>query len=250
MSKKPKDLYVILQCESSDKWIGIYEALYQNYLRQPCEKWLSFKIGKLEFPSEDIINNTKGWIITGSAAATYDKTLQWMQPLFNLIQKIYFEKKGKILGFCFGHQAIAKALGGDTEKMNLSIEKPYLLHKNLVKFNQNINTKKFYTKNKFFDYNQGVFLNQSHGDHVYLVPKNGEILAFSEDTKIEMFSIEENVLGIQSHPEFCDVMMKFRLTFGHFEKPEKWMEFVKNSFLNKQLDNHQVMNMCIDFLKN
>ena len=53
-------------------------------------------------------------LITGAAAGVYDDT-PWMQPLFEFIRAAAAAATPQI-GICFGHQAIAKALGADVTK--------------------------------------------------------------------------------------------------------------------------------------
>jgi GMP synthase-like glutamine amidotransferase len=52
-------------------------------------------------------------LITGSAAGVYEP-LPWIEPLLRFIR----EAKGRtrLVGICFGHQAMAEALGGRVEK--------------------------------------------------------------------------------------------------------------------------------------
>ena len=131
--------------------------------------------------------------------------------------------------------------------MKLNEDKPYLLHKNKINFTPNINTKEFYKKSLPFNSEQRIFLHQSHGDHVNKIPEKAEILAFSDDTKVEMFCMEEKILGVQSHPEFCDLMMKYRLI--HIQRGnEKWKEFCRKSFEVDRVDNWEIIQMCRNFL--
>ena len=54
------------------------------------------------------------WLITGSRHGVYDR-LPWMEPLNDLIRSAY-AKRIPLVGICFGHQAIADALGGEVVK--------------------------------------------------------------------------------------------------------------------------------------
>jgi len=169
-----KKVFGILNTEPDDSWENVYEACYQGYFQRPHEKWISFKVSKSKFPSEEIEKNVSGWIITGSNSATYEKK-DWMMKLYELIRRIVDRKgKQKLMGFCFGHQAIATALGGSVERMkNLEFD-VMLLYKNRIYLQPEF-LKTSYVKNslafKRINITRGIYLNQAHGDFVSIVPK-------------------------------------------------------------------------------
>lgn len=171
---QPKKLYAIINCEKNTKWDNIYEGLYQGHLQIGHEQWLSFNVNKGVFPSEEEIAKINGWVITGSASATYDQKLLWLQGLFKLLNDIVKikGKNARILGICFGHQALAKAFGGETGPMGKSL---YIKQK--VFFNEKF-TEKAYVKRSGIPaellLKQGIFINQIHGDHVSKIPPNAE----------------------------------------------------------------------------
>ncbi|MET1111637.1 MAG: type 1 glutamine amidotransferase [Allosphingosinicella sp.] len=53
------------------------------------------------------------FLITGSAAAVYEP-LPWIAPLLAFLREA--KGRAKLVGICFGHQAMAEALGGRVEK--------------------------------------------------------------------------------------------------------------------------------------
>lgn len=174
--EQPK-FYGILNCETNPLWENIYEGLYQGYFQKPHEKWVSFKIGEGTLPKIGDILKFNGWVITGSGFSTYDENLLWLKDFFKFLNEILKIKgdEARILGICFGHQALAKALGGETEKMG---EK--LMIKQKIYFNQNFLEKDYVTKSKVDRtlLKNGILLNQSHGDQVSKLPPNAEILAY------------------------------------------------------------------------
>lgn len=64
------------------------------------------------FPPEDA--RFDGWLIGGSPASVHDSDA-WVAQLFALIRRLVAEGQ-PIFGACFGHQAIAMALGGHVAK--------------------------------------------------------------------------------------------------------------------------------------
>jgi len=55
----------------------------------------------------------QGAIVTGSAAGVYDD-LPWIAPLLDWLRNA--RGKTRLVGICFGHQALAQAFGGHVEK--------------------------------------------------------------------------------------------------------------------------------------
>ena len=53
------------------------------------------------------------YIITGSSAGVYDD-LPWIPPFLDALRRI--RGHAKLIGICFGHQAMAKAFGGEVVK--------------------------------------------------------------------------------------------------------------------------------------
>lgn len=62
----------------------------------------------------ETIDSFDGYIITGSSAGVYEDH-DWLPPLMQFITECDAAQK-KMVGICFGHQAIAKALGAEVTK--------------------------------------------------------------------------------------------------------------------------------------
>lgn len=52
-----------------------------------------------------------GYVITGSPASVNDDSLVWLAPFLDFVRQIHAAQQ-PLIGLCFGHQAIALALGG------------------------------------------------------------------------------------------------------------------------------------------
>ena len=83
-----------------------WQALLAPLLPEARFSVYSVKDG--QFPADDSLYD--GWIVTGSPASVHDLD-PWLEQLFALIRQIVAHET-PLFGACFGHQAIAMALGG------------------------------------------------------------------------------------------------------------------------------------------
>ena len=95
-----------------------------------------------------------------------------------------------MLGFCFGHQLIAQALGGQVSKS----EKGWGLGTRMFKVLRN---ETWMTPTL-----EEMTLLYSHQDQVTQLPPQATALGTSEFCPNEMFSIENHIFCMQGHPEF------------------------------------------------
>lgn len=65
------------------------------------------------FPSSPHVFD--GYVITGSPASVNNDKLNWLGPFLEFIRQIDAAKQ-PLIGLCFGHQAIARALGGKVSR--------------------------------------------------------------------------------------------------------------------------------------
>jgi GMP synthase-like glutamine amidotransferase len=88
---------------------GPYDAMFARLLG-PDVGVRPYDVQAGELPAPDA---HPAFLITGSAAGVYEP-LPWIEPLLGFLR----EAKGrtKLVGICFGHQAMAEALGGRVEK--------------------------------------------------------------------------------------------------------------------------------------
>jgi GMP synthase (glutamine-hydrolysing) len=126
--------------------------------------------------------NVKGMILSGGPSSIYEEDAPQCDPEI-------FTLNIPVLGLCYGHQLIASLFGGKVESAGKReygmsyavIDRPSSLLKGLER-------------------KQKVWM--SHGDTVYELPEQFEILAHTENCPIAAFKHREKpIYGLQWHPE-------------------------------------------------
>ena len=91
------------------RWGG-YDDMVRTMLGDR-RSYRSYDVPGGELPAHPA--DCEAYVITGSAASVYDD-LPWIPPLFDFLRAV--RGHAKLVGICFGHQAMAQAFGGAVEK--------------------------------------------------------------------------------------------------------------------------------------
>ena len=119
-----------------------------------------------------------GWIITGSPASVHDSA-PWVGQLFALIRRLVATGQ-PLFGACFGHQAIAKALGG------------------VVGYNP---SGWVFGLTETEMEGQPISLYAAHKEQVLTLPEGAVVRGGNADCPVGSFAIGDKVLTTQYHPE-------------------------------------------------
>lgn len=191
-----------------------------------------------ETPSD--IDDFDAYLVTGSPRGVYNDD-DWIAPLHNFIRAIY--RAGKpLIGICFGHQIIANALGGHAEKSARG-------------WGAGIRTIPVTNTSDIIPADcASLDLLYMHQDQVTALPEGATTLMGDEFCPIAAYSIGDQVLCFQGHPEFThsvvDAIIDLRedeigadrsaVARGSLEKAHdgtKVGEIVYN-FLRRSLEHH------------
>ncbi|XP_057848339.2 gamma-glutamyl peptidase 5 isoform X1 [Cryptomeria japonica] len=219
---------------------GGYGKMVQNLCKDTGEVWDIFRVMEGEFPSQEELHKYDGFVLTGSSYDAHGNE-DWILKLCDVLRCLY-DKNKKLLGICFGHQVLCRALGGKTGRASVGWElglKDITLNTDLVW--------------KLYGLKIPSVLKviESHQDQVSCIPPSGVVLGYSARTAIEIFAVGNSVLGIQGHPEFSeDVMLdllKSRLARGTIS--EELYKEGELSFKDGQPDEEALTGLCKAFLK-
>lgn len=227
----------ILQCDST---MEQFRADHGNYpemfisLFQSVDPDLEFNIYDIQaeqFPQ--ISEECDAYLITGSRFSVYDDE-PWIRKLEEYVLTLH-NSRFPLLGICFGHQMIAKALGGKTEPAQQGWGVG-------VQNYQTVSTKKWIQPAlKQFS------LLASHKDQVTELPAGAELIAESEFCPNAAFRIDNHILTFQGHPEFQKKYSKALMQLR--EKilgPEVFEGGMKS--LEQTIQAQQITNWMLNFL--
>ena len=192
-----------------------------------------YDVTKNTYP--DDINECNGYLITGSKLSVYDD-VHWIRELEEYIRYLNSAEK-KLLGVCFGHQLIAKALGGSVRKATAG----------WVTGLQSYNIHAFFPWVDSFD--EEIKLIHSHQDQVTELPEKATLVASNSKVPIAMYYIDNHIMSVQGHPEFTneyayDVVCKRRDILG-----EELFKQTEDSLLNETSSYLEVTRWWISFFK-
>ena len=129
-----------------------------------------------------------GYLITGSRHSVYDP-LPWIAPLEDFVRQLV-ERRTKLVGVCFGHQLIARALGGRTEPASRGWTAGVQEHQIDRPF-------PWASKSQ-----EQMRLIHCHKDQVTTLPAGAERIGGNDACPIALYRIGTHVMSVQAHPEF------------------------------------------------
>ena len=167
---------------------GEYPDMFRTLLRgiEPALAFAVYDVQLEEYPAA--IDEVDAYLITGSKSSVYEDE-QWIHRLAEFVRRLHRHKK-KLLGICFGHQMVAHALGGRTEKFPGG-------------WGVGAHRASFTGFPFWHDGESGDFcLLVSHQDQVVAPAPGSKVLAGSDFCANAVCQLDEHILTFQAHPEF------------------------------------------------
>ena len=212
---------------------GSYAEMFQNLFLSVNDQ-LELNVYRVidgDYPEH--IDDCDGYLITGSKFSAYDDE-PWIIKLRHYIVELHKREK-KLTGICFGHQIIAQALGGLTQKS----EKGWGVGNVIADLQIN----KSWVHNSIKQFSLLV----SHQDQVVSLPDDAELIASNAFCANAAFQIADHILTFQGHPEFSNDYLKYLMSMRR-EKigKEKYNKAVGS--LSQKNDGQLVAQWIINFI--
>jgi GMP synthase-like glutamine amidotransferase len=226
----------ILQCDDVQEQLqpqfGNYPQMFRDLMLKvdPDLEFAVYDARLGELPAD--IDDCDAYITSGSRHGVLDG-LAWVAELEGFIRRLDAGKK-KFAGICFGHQLLARALGGAVEQSDRGWGVG-------VSFNQ-IDTRKAWME----PFKSAIDLVVSHQDQVSALPAGFEVLASSAFCPYYMLQYQNHLLSVQGHPEFSrDYSRALTLSRQNRIPPSRVREALHS--LNADVDDLLVMRWIINF---
>ncbi|HYJ81764.1 MAG TPA: type 1 glutamine amidotransferase [Allosphingosinicella sp.] len=165
---------------------GTYDSMFAELLG-PGFSVRAYDVPAGELPAAP--DSHPALLVTGSAAGVYEP-LPWIAPLLDLLRRA--KGRTKLVGICFGHQAMAEAFGGRVEKSErgwgIGLQ-DYEIRESAPWMGGSPPAR--------------IAVPVSHQDQVAVAPPGVRVLAGNAFTPFGMLDYEDSpAISMQFHPEF------------------------------------------------
>lgn len=141
----------------------------------------------------DDLSRYEGLVITGSPASVHDDR-PWIGRLLQQLREQH-ARRMPMLGLCFGHQALATALGGRVAKSAQGLRVG------------TVTTQLTCCAPWMQPAQPAITLYAAHDEQVVQPPPGAQVLGGDANCPVGAFTVGRHVLGLQYHPEFNRAFM-------------------------------------------
>ena len=170
------DFSATLQAE-----FGSYSSMVRKLLGSRSAAVFDVRKGQLP----GLTSACEAYVITGSSAGVYDD-LPWIKDLMAFLRNA--RGRSKLIGICFGHQAMAQAFGGSVLKSPKG-------------WGIGLHRYELPARRRWMDDAAAVAVPASHQDQVVTLPSDGRVIARSDFTPYAGLDYGD-AISFQFHPEF------------------------------------------------
>lgn len=164
---------------------GTYPDMFMRLLGPDTYAWRTYAVDEGEWPQRP--EEQDAYIVTGSSCGVYDPE-PWIGGLMDFLRSA--KGRAKLVGVCFGHQAMAQAFGGEVVKSGKGWgigEHEYTV----------------LSQEPWMDGAETIRLPASHQDQVVKAPPGADVIAASAFTPFGALAWRDQpAISLQLHPEF------------------------------------------------
>ncbi|KAI4205759.1 MAG: hypothetical protein LQ350_000256 [Teloschistes chrysophthalmus] len=188
-----------------------YGAISSALLESGAEA-AGLRKGDVEIGIWDVVNevgvfpkmeDVDGVFLTGSKFDSF-ADIPWTNKLVDYVKEILAQDRVRLVGVCFGHQIIGRAMGArvgrnDSQGWEVSVTDVDLTAEG----------------KKFFDGKDVLSIYQMHKDIVFDYPHGVQPLGSTFRCKVQGMFVPQRVLTVQGHPEFTEEILVEILELRH-----------------------------------
>ena len=207
---------------------GDYPAMFGDLLGDGFE-FTTYDVAAGDYPAH--VEDHDAYLITGSPAGVYED-LPWIGHLLAFLQLA--RGRSKLVGICFGHQAMAQAFGGHVEKSDKG-------------WGVGLMTYRIVARPPWIDDGDAtIAIPASHQDQVMLQPPGTDVIASSAFTPYAGLAWRDGTgISFQCHPEFAPAYAKALIEQRYDRTPDPDAAIAS---LNQPNDNVRVGGWIRRFL--
>lgn len=212
---------------------GNYPQMFEDLLRAqiPDLEMVVYRTMDGEYPADPA--ECAAYLTTGSKFGVNDG-LAWVDVLEGFVRQLW-DRGIPLVGVCFGHQLMARALGGEVGKS----EKGWGVG---VSFNQVV------TRKDWMDpWQEKLDLIVSHQDQVVRLPPQAEVLVSSVFCPYYVVQYGGHFMSVQGHPEFCKSYSRDLMEMRGGVIPDARLR-EGHASLNAQVDSGLMMRWILNFI--
>lgn len=163
---------------------GSYGEMFRALIGEDHD-WRAYDLQAGQWPGQAEDNDA--YLITGSSSGVYDPE-PWIGQLIDFLRQA--KGRTKLVGVCFGHQAMAEAFGGKVIKSPKG-------------WGVGLHSYDVRRTEPWMDAAKAIAVPASHQDQVVELPPGAKVLASSAFTPFGMLDYgDQPAISIQLHPEF------------------------------------------------
>ncbi|KAF1989198.1 class I glutamine amidotransferase-like protein [Aulographum hederae CBS 113979] len=213
---KPPLRIAVLECDTPldrtqqkyGSYGGVFEALLEAGADSLARDDLDSKTG-LDITKWDVVNmelypeldDVDAILLSGSRHNSFDN-IPWILKLVDYVKRVLDQDRIRLIGVCFGHQIIGRALGVKVDRSQVGWE-------------ISVSNVQLSEKGKELFGKDELSIFQMHTDIVYDWPPGVEKLGSSDRCEVQGMYQKGSLITVQGHPEFTQQIVTELLESRH-----------------------------------